>query len=87
MRALVILAIAGSVGVPLSGCLGERIDASSERTIHVQAGTPQNDLRFDPQIPDDHLDIARNQNLAHNHQKNGWRFIDFDVLHDISFSR
>ena len=50
MRALVLVAITGLVGVPLSGCLGERIDASGERAIHVQAGTPQNEMRFDPAI-------------------------------------
>lgn len=36
MRALVILAIAGLVGVPLSGCLGERIDpVSTNDTLPV----------------------------------------------------
>ncbi len=35
-------------GVALSGCLGERIEASGDRTIHVQAGTSASEFRFEP---------------------------------------
>lgn len=77
MRALVILAIVGLVGVALSGCLGARIDASNERTLHVQAGTPQNDLRFTPStirlVPGETVSI-----VVHNNGTQPHAFVNHD---------